>query len=131
MDGENIHPTKRSRLRWPAEQACLSSGPLFPASLWSGLADRIVIIVAMIATRWWGDPPLFQISNWGARGLDGQSIIPRTSVSFFLFFFRLFALLIAGRILYKRKIQKYLPWKLTNVSVSFLYFCGPVQVADA
>ena len=41
----------RSRLRWPSEQAGLSTGPLCSASLRSGLADAVVVVVAMIATR--------------------------------------------------------------------------------
>ena len=35
---------------------------LYTASLWSGLADGVVSCA----------PPHFQISNWGARDLDGQ-----------------------------------------------------------
>ena len=37
------YPMKRSQLRWPSEQAWLSTGPLYPASLRSGLADGVVI----------------------------------------------------------------------------------------
>ena len=54
----------------------------------------MALLVAMIATRGWDVPPYFQISNWGARDLDGQYSTDVRLI--FVFFSRLFAQPIAG-----------------------------------
>ena len=81
---KHTYPITRSRLRCPPEHACLSSGPLYPASMWSGLVDGVVGCYVYDCYLMMGClPSIFRISNWGLG--TWMASIPRTSVSFLYF----------------------------------------------
>ena len=119
---------KRSWLRWPSEQSCLlSSGPLYPASLWSGLADDVVSCCGYGYDCYpmMGCPAYFQISNWETKDMGG-----RYSTDLRLIFVRFFSFIRPAHsgAHTSKKIQKILPQKSIFFCVSFLYFCCPIAI---